>query len=128
MPSVCNAGGNRASDMRIPSTLAAVRRAHCVSTRRPIHALPIATMKRAAIERSRTLRTWRSHLRTHREAVLCACEFQPGRFRKSQRVGGCGRSLCWLCHGDKLAGRLRTRDIAGIAQHREGLRDVFGGR
>ena len=44
-------------------------------------------MQRAAIERVRTIRTWRSHLRTHGREVRCACELQPGRFRKSRDVG-----------------------------------------
>ena len=81
-------------------------------------------MKRAAIERRQTLRTWRAHLVRHREGALCACEFQPGRFRKSQRVGGCGRPQCWLCHGDKLAHVARPRDVRARVRHREGLGEL----
>jgi hypothetical protein len=84
------------------------------------------TMKRAAFERVRTLRTWRAHLSTHEQPVLCACDFQLGRFRKSQRVGGCGRARCWLCHSDKLAGRLtRKQQIIRVIE-REGIAEVFG--
>jgi hypothetical protein len=70
--------------------------------RRPVkrNVSPQENMQRAAIERVRTIRTWRSHLRTHGAQVLCVCELQPGRFRKSQRVGGCGRARCWLCRPD----------------------------
>ena len=84
-------------------------------------------MKRASIERHQTLRTWRAHLARHREEVLCACEFQPGRFRKSQRVGGCGRPQCWLCHGDKLSGIARPRDTRARALYREGLVEIADG-
>lgn len=60
-------------------------------------------MKRAAFERGRTISVWRRHLAAHdRGAALCACEYQPGRFRKGQRVGGCGNPRCYLCHGEKL--------------------------
>jgi hypothetical protein len=83
-------------------------------------------MKRAAIERLRTIRTWRAHLATHEQPVLCACDLQPGRFRKSQRVGGCGRARCWLCNGDKLAGRLTRKQQLARCMEREGLADVTG--
>ena len=60
-------------------------------------------MKRAAQERKRTLQVWRRHLSFHEHGtVLCSCELQPGRFRKGRRVGGCGKSRCYLCHGEKL--------------------------
>jgi hypothetical protein len=59
-------------------------------------------MRRAAEERAQTITTWRQHLATHMGEILCICELQSGRFRKSQRVGGCGKSLCRLCHGAKL--------------------------
>lgn len=81
-------------------------------------------MKRAATERFRTLRTWRDHLDTHRGAILCECELQPGRFRKAQRIGGCGRSRCWLCHSDKLAGRATIQERCAIACQREGMAEV----
>jgi hypothetical protein len=59
-------------------------------------------MRRAAAEHAQTISTWRQHLATHTGEILCICEFQTGRFRKSQRVGGCGKSRCWLCHRVKL--------------------------
>lgn len=78
-------------------------------------------MRRAALEKSRTLQIWRNHLATHTEDLLCECEHQSGRFRKSQRIGGCGRPRCWLCHYDKLSGmptlqeqRARINQIEGM--------------
>ena len=63
-------------------------------------------MKRAHIERQRTLQIWRQHLKQHdRNNIMCKCEFEVGRFRKSQRIGGCGQTRCYLCHGDKLMNR-----------------------
>jgi hypothetical protein len=60
-------------------------------------------VKRAAQERKRTLQVWRRYLSLHEPGTgLCACELQPGRFRKGRRVGGCGKSRCYLCHGEKL--------------------------
>jgi hypothetical protein len=62
-------------------------------------------MKRAALERQRTITVWRRHLASHGgEGAHCACEAQPGRFRKGQRVGGCGNARCYLCHAEKLLG------------------------
>lgn len=81
-------------------------------------------MRRAAIEKHRTLRIWRAHLATHKQPVVCSCDLQPGRFRKSQRIGGCGRTRCWLCHGEKLAGRPTQGDVRAIARYREGLIEV----
>lgn len=60
-------------------------------------------MKRANIERSRTIRVWRRHLSFHAgEALNCRCELQVGRFRKTQRRLGCGKARCFLCHREKL--------------------------
>ena len=60
-------------------------------------------MKRAHDERARTLRVWRQHLSSHgSDRLTCICEFQPGRFRKGQRVGGCGQPRCYLCKRGKL--------------------------
>jgi hypothetical protein len=60
-------------------------------------------VRRAAQERQRTLQMWHHHLSLHEQGTVpCACELQPGRFRKGRRVGGCGKSRCYLCHGEKL--------------------------
>ena len=78
-------------------------------------------MKRAAIEKPRTVHTWRNHVATHHGQLICDCELQPGRFRKSQRIGGCGRPRCWLCHPDKLAGRPTIQQRRFLAKQLEGL-------
>jgi hypothetical protein len=61
-------------------------------------------MRRAAIERPRTLRVWRSHSRLihNKHPTTCPCDQQPGRFRKGQRRAGCSRAHCWLCSWPKL--------------------------
>ncbi|MEO8038440.1 MAG: hypothetical protein ABI794_06690 [Betaproteobacteria bacterium] len=81
-------------------------------------------MKRAALERPRTLNTWRQHVVKHGDLTRCVCEVQAGRFRKSQRAGGCGRPRCWLCHGDKLGGLPTIRVRKGQARYREGLAEI----
>jgi len=78
-------------------------------------------MKRAAIEKPKTVHTWRNHLATHHGQLIWDCELQPGRFRKSQRIGGCGRPRCWLCHPDKLAGRPTIQQRRFLAKQLEGL-------
>ncbi len=83
------------------------------------------TMKRAALEKTRTVRTWQRHLAKHGAPVRCACEFQAGRFRKGERVGGCGRARCFLCHGEKLNGVPTRGQRRAEARHREGLADVL---
>ncbi len=61
-------------------------------------------MRRASIERGRTLRVWRKHngYVHDGEATSCRCDDQPGRFRKSQRFAGCGRVRCHICQFEKL--------------------------
>jgi len=81
-------------------------------------------MRRAAIERPRTRNTWRKHLVMHAGAPICACEFQPGRFRKGQRIGGCGRPQCWLCHFDKLTGQPTANELRARATFAEGMSEL----
>jgi len=77
-------------------------------------------MRRAKLERQRTIRVWRKHLAWHRaDEVVCSCEFDVGRFRKSQRIGGCGNSQCYLCHADKLMKRPAARQMRSDASYRE---------
>jgi len=78
-------------------------------------------MRRAAIERARTLAIWRKHLAMHTNALVCACELQPGRFRKGQRIGGCGRPRCWLCHFQKLTEQPTANELRARAALAEGL-------
>ena len=81
-------------------------------------------MKRAAIEKVRTTRTWKRHLVYHVGADLCVCEFQIGRFRKGQRVGGCSVTRCYLCHRAKLLQEPTRQQRRGSARFAEGLRDL----
>lgn len=76
-------------------------------------------MRRAALERPRTLRVWRAHDRLIHEGVPtgCICEEQPGRFRKGQRVAGCSPRC--FCKTDKLANVLKARDYRAALSYRE---------
>ena len=64
-------------------------------------------MRRASVERDRTVRTWRlHHFLVHRASeTLCVCERQPGRFRKGLKVSGCSRPRCLKCKAPKVLGR-----------------------
>ena len=82
-------------------------------------------MKRASEERPRTIRVWRKHLSWHGSQILaCVCEFQPSRFRKGQRVGGCGQSRCYLCHGDKLFKRPTLQQRRSDISYKEWLHEL----
>ncbi len=81
-------------------------------------------MKRAALENARTVRMWRQHPASHAAPVICACEFQVGRFRKGQRVGGCGKPRCFLCHMAKLARIPKVQERRASATLHEGLADA----
>jgi len=95
-------------------------------------------MKRAYEERARTLRVWRGHLALIHpsEDIHCVCELQPGRFRKGQRIGGCGQPRCYLCKRSKLLSRPtlqeRRSDVSCrewlLELRRPPLRSVLGGR
>lgn len=81
-------------------------------------------MKRAAIERGRTLRTWKAHQRLahgNRETG-CICDKQAGRFRKGQKQGGCGNSRCYVCHGSKLFDMPTRQRMRADELEREALR------
>ena len=78
-------------------------------------------MRRAALERPRTLRTWRAHnWWVHgRLPTGCICDEQPGRFRKGQRMAGCGRPRCGLCKRAKLYQVPKFRDYRAAVTYRE---------
>lgn len=64
-------------------------------------------MRRAAIERGATVRRWRATLR-FRSVPFAEPDRRHrsvNRLRKGPRLGGCGRSRCWLCHEEKLLRR-----------------------
>ena len=71
-------------------------------------------MQRAALERPRAIRVWRRHVAMHGLPIVCPCELQAGRFRKGQRVGGCGNTRCFLCHPDKVSGKPPLRERRGL--------------
>jgi hypothetical protein len=78
-------------------------------------------MERAALERSRTVRVWREHVARHDHIGACICELQIGRFRKGQRVGGCGKPRCYACHAKKLTGLKTLRQLRALVRYREGM-------
>lgn len=87
-------------------------------------------MYRAATERSRTRRVWRAHLRQHEQqlirsgghgVVTCTCDQQMARFRKGQRIGGCNRPGCLMCHYEKVMGILRIRDLRQLAREQDAV-------
>ena len=82
-------------------------------------------MRRAAVERSRTLRVWRQHLALDDDdSNRSLREFQPGRFRKGERIGGCGSTRCWMCSADKLLGAPTVQERRAIASQRDGIAEL----
>lgn len=82
-------------------------------------------MKRASMDRHRTIRVWREHIAGHGpEAIACKCELKAGRFRKGQRAGGCGRPRCYLCHMAKLTKRAKIRQVRADVSYREWVADI----
>jgi len=78
-------------------------------------------MRRAHLERARTLRIWRAHLRLVHLGLpaACPCELQPGRLRKGQRLTGCSLPRCFLCHRAKLLGRATAQEYRAALSHHE---------
>lgn len=83
-------------------------------------------MRRAAIERPRTLRVWRAHNRVvhNGEDTGCPCDQQPGRFRKLS-LGDCGKPRCYLCHGPKLLGEPTKADLVARDRFADSVKDFF---
>ena len=86
-------------------------------------------MRRWRSEKHIAIRRRREHLTlVHgwpERPVDCDCDRQLGRFRKRKALG-CGRARCHLCHGDKLLGRARRRDLAAALKLKEGLKTLNG--
>ena len=81
-------------------------------------------MRRANLERQRTIQVWRDHLAWHgQEQINCKCEFEVGRFRKSQRIGGCGQTKCYLCHSDKLMKRPKLQRLRSDVSYNEWIQE-----
>jgi len=85
-------------------------------------------MKRAAIERPRSVRVWREHRALSAQLDHSCNEFHPGHFRKGRRVGGCNSARCWLCHYSKLAGYPTLQEARSLLSFREQLAERSGGR
>jgi len=49
-----------------------------------------------------------------------------GRFRKGQRIGGCGNSRCWLCHSEKLGDEPTLKELRFLETFKEGIEAVAG--
>lgn len=84
-------------------------------------------MKRAALERPRTVREWQRHVAAVHDGDIgqCVCNQQPGRFRKTDAFD-CGVTRCRVCHYDKFLGR-RYKTFAEIKSditYREQLIDL----
>jgi len=48
-------------------------------------------------------------------------KIEPGCFRKSRRIGGCGKARCHLCHSDKFPKRKLThQEIKSLYKFYEG--------
>lgn len=77
-------------------------------------------MRRAALERRRTVRVWLAHKRLiHADLpTSCICDEQPGRFRKGQRVAGCPNSRC-ICKFHKRVKAVIHRDFCAAYKYRE---------
>jgi hypothetical protein len=88
-------------------------------------------MRGAAHERARTLRAWRMHLPVAHHTLPedesdlgCACELQPNRFRKTDRLFGCGKVRCYQCKREKLTGVPNRRTRAGTISYHEWLDEL----
>jgi hypothetical protein len=48
-----------------------------------------------------------------------------GRFRKGQRIGGCGKPQCWVCHSGKLGREPMRKQLRSLQTYREGLAEAL---
>ena len=78
-------------------------------------------MRRASLDRERTLRSWHTHsiLAHGGKPGPCVCEIQPGRFRKGQRVLGCTVPRCWQCKRGKLMQIPKRQEYRATLSYRE---------
>jgi hypothetical protein len=81
-------------------------------------------MRRAALERFRLLQRQRERRALMRARGLPDEALALNHFRKQRRVGGCGNSRCWLCHGDKLAQRPDPQARRASAAWADGLKSL----
>jgi hypothetical protein len=81
-------------------------------------------MQRAANESLQTRQRKKVWCALARARGVPPDELAQNRFRKQLRVGGCRNSRCWLCHGDKLAGRKTLAEKRADAGWREAWQDA----
>ena len=78
-------------------------------------------MRRAALEKARTLRVWRAHNRIihQNESTGCVCDEQAGRFRKGQRAAGCSIGAHCVCKYHKPFREPTLQEARANLSHRE---------
>jgi hypothetical protein len=85
-------------------------------------------MYRAAVEKTRTLKTWKQHnIRVHKgeDETGCICDRQANRFRKGQKILGCGKgSRCLFCSNPRNRGELPRHELKQMDRERDQLADV----
>jgi len=81
-------------------------------------------MKRAALDRQRSVRAWRRYMAAPDLAGHPDRSLQPGHFRKGLRIGGCGNSGCRLCHAGKIDGYPTLQEWRHSFSYREQLLDA----
>lgn len=78
-------------------------------------------MKRAALDRPRSVRNWRRRAQLDGHYGHTRDDLHAGHFRKGMRFGGCGSAACWVCHYSKLAGYPTLQDARSRLSFREQL-------
>lgn len=77
-------------------------------------------MYRAAIEKLRTVKTWRTHQQLNHNNRICGCDNEVNRFRKGQKIHGCGRGRrCRVCSLEKYYDRPRISDLKQMDRERD---------
>ncbi|ODU38456.1 MAG: hypothetical protein ABS92_13705 [Thiobacillus sp. SCN 63-374] len=81
-------------------------------------------MQRAAREKCRALQQRKRWLVLARAQGIPADARPANFFRKHQRIGGCGKARCWLCHGGKLAQHPTPQTRRAAARFAEAMRTL----
>ena len=88
-------------------------------------------VKRAALEKNRTRRTWKKHISfAHAYEIqttgitACICDQQVNRFRKGQKMLGCGQPQCMSCHPGKVLGKPTIAELKARVVEKEGRSEL----
>ncbi len=83
-------------------------------------------MKRAAEERHLAEYTKKQHvsLYFYRWDRPNGDNIPVNRFRKARRIGGCGKSRCFLCHHEKLLGIKTIWELKADAAEKDGRSEI----